>query len=239
MGLAALRRVRRASWLVAASSCPHGWIPAFAGMTHVDLVVEMQQLFRALFNPPRHRSARQIDLHDLRLLVGDMINEAGILMAEAVVILPPDMRGQEIVERSDRAPPRDLAGALQPLGVLIEHRIGDMDECLVAGERSVALAGRQASAGGLAGEAARDRQEKAMTDRVAIVDESRSVRTPDLPGGHGSGDYARSATRLPLGGNGSSNERRNRSCARDPPRPKSRSPEDFAIPAPRAAPHGP
>jgi hypothetical protein len=58
-----------------------------------------------------------------------------------------------------------------------------------------------------------------MTDRVAIVDESRSVRTPDLPGGHGSGDYARSATRLPLGGNGSSNERRNRSCARDPPAP--------------------
>jgi hypothetical protein len=62
-----------------------------------------------------------------------MIDETGILMAEAVVILPPDMRGQEIVERSDRAPPRDLAGAFHALGVLIEHRIGDMDECLVAG----------------------------------------------------------------------------------------------------------
>jgi hypothetical protein len=42
---------------VAASSCPHGWIPAFAGMTHVGVVVEMQQLFRALFNRPNSRSA--------------------------------------------------------------------------------------------------------------------------------------------------------------------------------------
>ena len=80
----------------------------------------------------------EIDSHDLRLLVGDMIDEAGVLMAEAVVILPPDMRSQQIVERSDRAPPRDLVGALQPFGVLIEHGVDDMDEGLVAGEKSVA-----------------------------------------------------------------------------------------------------
>ena len=48
---------------------------------------------------------RQVDADGIGLLVGDEIDEAGILMAEAIVILPPDMRGQEVVERSDRASP--------------------------------------------------------------------------------------------------------------------------------------
>ena len=34
---------------------------------------------------------RQIDADDLGLLVYHMIDEAGVLMAEAVVILPPDV----------------------------------------------------------------------------------------------------------------------------------------------------
>ena len=34
---------------------------------------------------------RQIDANDVGLLVGDKIDEAGILMAEAVMVLPPDM----------------------------------------------------------------------------------------------------------------------------------------------------
>ena len=70
-----------------------------------------------------------------------------VLMAEAVVILPPDVRGQEIVERSDRAPPLDLVGALQPSSVLIDHRIDNMDEGLVAGEKSMP-AGQQISLDG-------------------------------------------------------------------------------------------
>jgi hypothetical protein len=43
--LAALRRFRRFPGSRRASSCPQGWIPAFAGMTRVGLVV-MQHLFR-------------------------------------------------------------------------------------------------------------------------------------------------------------------------------------------------
>ena len=41
---------------------------------------------------------RQVDPHDFRLLVDDMIDETGILMAEAIVILPPDMARKKIVQ---------------------------------------------------------------------------------------------------------------------------------------------
>ena len=58
-------------------------------------------------------------------------------MREAVVVLPPDVRAEEVVERRDRAPPRDLPRHLQPLRVLVEHRVDDVDERLVAVEEAV------------------------------------------------------------------------------------------------------
>src|SRR6476620_9557330 len=65
-------------------------------------------------------------------------------MGEAVVILPPDMRREQIIQRRDRLAPRDGSGRLQPFRMLIEHRVDDMDECLVAREKSV-TAGEQVS----------------------------------------------------------------------------------------------
>ncbi len=59
-------------------------------------------------------------------------------MRKAVVVLLPDMRGQQVVERCDRLSPWDLAAYLQPPGVLVEHRIDDVDEGLVAREQAVA-----------------------------------------------------------------------------------------------------
>ena len=47
-----------------------------------------------------------------------------------------------IVERGDRPPPGDVPGDLQPLGVLVEHRVDDVDERLVGIEEAVA-AGEQ------------------------------------------------------------------------------------------------
>ena len=41
---------------------------------------------------------RQIDAHDIRLLVQRHVDEAWILMAETVVLLLPDMAGQQIVQ---------------------------------------------------------------------------------------------------------------------------------------------
>ena len=63
--------------------------------------------------------------------------KAGILVREAVVILPPDVRGQQVVQRRDLPPPRQVRRDLQPLGVLVEHRIDDVDERLVAIEKAV------------------------------------------------------------------------------------------------------
>src|SRR5436190_2152865 len=71
----------------------------------------------------RVRVGRQVDAHDVGLLVDDVVDEAGILVAEAVVVLPPDVRRQEIVERGDGTPPRDVPRGLQPLRVLVEHRV--------------------------------------------------------------------------------------------------------------------
>ena len=83
---------------------------------------------------------RQIDAHDIRFLVHHVIDEAGVLVTEPVVILPPDVGGQQIIERGDRPPPRNIVADLQPLGMLIEHRVDDVNERLVAGKKPVPAA---------------------------------------------------------------------------------------------------
>ena len=85
---------------------------------------------------------RQIDAGDLGALVDHHVEEAGVLMGEAVVILAPDGGGDEQVERGDSARARAALGDVQPLGVLVEHRVDDVDEGLVGGEEAVA-AGEQ------------------------------------------------------------------------------------------------
>ena len=57
-----------------------------------------------------------------------MIDEAGILMAETIVVLAPHVRRQQIIERGDRPPPGNLARGLEPLRMLIEHGIDDVNE---------------------------------------------------------------------------------------------------------------
>jgi len=75
---------------------------------------------------------RKVYPYDLGLLVYYVVDETGILVCEAVVVLAPDMRGQQVVQRSDFPSPRQMRGDLQPLGVLVEHRIDDVDERLIA-----------------------------------------------------------------------------------------------------------
>jgi len=60
---------------------------------------------------------RQIDARDARFLVDDVVDEAGILVRKTVVILLPDVGSQQVVQRCDIAPPRQLLSYLQPLGV--------------------------------------------------------------------------------------------------------------------------
>jgi hypothetical protein len=85
----------------------------------------------------RVRVRREVHADDLGLLVHDVVDEAGILVGEAVVVLAPDVRAEQVVEGGDRPAPRDLARHLQPLRVLVEHRVDDVDERLVAVEQPV------------------------------------------------------------------------------------------------------
>ena len=73
---------------------------------------------------------------DRGLLVDHVVDEAGILVGEAVVVLSPDMTRKEVVQRGDGPPPRDLCADFQPLRVLVEHRVDDVDEGLVAVEQT-------------------------------------------------------------------------------------------------------
>ena len=66
-----------------------------------------------------------------------MVEEAGILVREAVVILLPDVGGEQIVQRRDLPAPGQLQRYLQPFGVLAEHRVHDANEGLVAVEQTV------------------------------------------------------------------------------------------------------
>ena len=53
------------------------------------------------------------------------------------MVLPPDVAGEQVVEARDRVPPRHLPGRFEPFGVLVEHRVDDVGECLVAVEQAV------------------------------------------------------------------------------------------------------
>ena len=47
------------------------------------------------------------------------------------MILTPDVTGQQIVEGRDRTTPLDVVGDFQPLGVLVEHRVDEVNEGLI------------------------------------------------------------------------------------------------------------
>ena len=62
----------------------------------------------------------------------------GSWCVKAVVVLSPDMRGKQVVERRDGTPPRNIAGDLQPFRMLVEHGIDDVDEGFVTGKETMA-----------------------------------------------------------------------------------------------------
>src|SRR5215475_2837837 len=83
------------------------------------------------------RIGRKIDAADAGLLVHYDVEEARVLMREAVVILLPDVRGKQVIQRRNGHPPVDFAATLEPLSVLVEHRVDDVNEGFVAGEKTV------------------------------------------------------------------------------------------------------
>ena len=113
-----------------------------AGHHDVDILATAQAVIH-------HRQqgvgvGRQVDPHHIGLLVHHVVDEPGVLVRVAVVVLAPDVRSQQDVERGDVAPPGHLAARLEPLGVLVEHRVDNVDKRLVAREQPVAPAERVA-----------------------------------------------------------------------------------------------
>ena len=53
---------------------------------------------------------RQIDTDDCGLFVDDVVEEAGVLVREAIVILAPDVRTEQIIQRPDRPPLGECRG---------------------------------------------------------------------------------------------------------------------------------
>ena len=86
----------------------------------------------------------KVHTYNICLFICNMIQETGILMCEAVVVLLPYIGGKDQVQGSDLCSPGELAGNLQPLRMLRTHRVYDTDECFVGSEESV-TAGQQIS----------------------------------------------------------------------------------------------
>ena len=66
-----------------------------------------------------------------------MIDEARILVRKAVVILLPDVGGQQIIQGRDRPAPGYGFGGFQPFRMLIEHGINDVGERFIARKKSM------------------------------------------------------------------------------------------------------
>ena len=107
-----------------------------AGDDHVDVLARTQAVI--VGRQQRVGVRRKVYAHNFALLVHHVIDEARILVAEAVVVLAPHVRAQEVVERGDGAAPLDLIRDLEPLGVLVHHRIDDVNKRLVTREKAVA-----------------------------------------------------------------------------------------------------
>ncbi len=75
----------------------------FAGDDHVDVVAASQTVIR--YRQEAVGIGRQIDAHDIGFLIRDMIDKAGILVGKAIVVLSPDMRREQVIQRRDRLAP--------------------------------------------------------------------------------------------------------------------------------------
>ena len=105
------------------------------GDDHVDVVLAPQAVIGDGQEAVHVR--RKIDASDGRALVHHHVEEAGVLMREAVVILPPDRRRDQQVQRCDVSPPGQMVADRQPLRVLIEHGVDHVDERFVGREEAV------------------------------------------------------------------------------------------------------
>ena len=79
----------------------------------------------------------KIHTDNICLLVGNMIQETGILMGKSVVVLLPYIGGKDQVQGSDFLSPGKLVTNLQPLCMLSTHGVYNTDECFIGSEEAM------------------------------------------------------------------------------------------------------
>jgi hypothetical protein len=80
----------------------------------------------------------KVDSDNVGTLVGNDIEETWILMGETIVILSPDGSGKKDIEGGNLCTPRNLVTFFDPLTMLVDHGVDDVDEGLVGVEETVA-----------------------------------------------------------------------------------------------------
>jgi hypothetical protein len=108
----------------------------FVGDDDVDVVLALQAVVHDRQETVAVR--REVDADHLGALVGNDVEEARVLVGETVVVLSPDRGREQDVERGHLVAPLDLETLLDPLAVLVDHRVDDVDERLVAVEHAMA-----------------------------------------------------------------------------------------------------
>ena len=83
------------------------WGRLFAGHNDVDVVPAAQAVIG--HGQQCVRIWWEIHADDFRLLVHHVVNEAGVLMTKAVVILAPDVGREQVIQRGNGAPPGNVA----------------------------------------------------------------------------------------------------------------------------------
>ena len=112
----------------------------------------------------------EVHPNHLGLFIDHMIDKPGVLMRKPVVILPPDVRRQQIVEGGNGSAPRDSAvSGLEPLGMLVEHRVHDMDKGLVGGEEPMATSQEVPLEPALAGMFTEDLHHPPVESKVPVL----------------------------------------------------------------------
>jgi len=85
---------------------------------------------------------RVVNANDFAAPLQGVVNKAGRLMAESIVIVAPAVAGEQNVERRERTAPGKLDALLHPFRVLRDHRIDHLRERFVRRPDTVA-AGEQ------------------------------------------------------------------------------------------------
>ena len=84
------------------------------------------------------RIRRQVHTDDSWFFGNNVAEKSGVLMGETIVILSPDMTGEQNVKTWKIVSPADITACLHPLDMLIEHTGDDVNKSFIRVYQSMA-----------------------------------------------------------------------------------------------------